>query len=131
MWGSCGISIIAFGMWYIMQYYYWHTVYIFFQTASSKNFLIDHHCETKSESSDSVAFVRIIWCSYRVLILSKYIYYINSNIKHITSHSIWERILWISHEPAYRKNSNWTTAHWNIPCTWLKTNATILHRNSE
>ena len=30
------------------------------------NFLIDLYCETKSESSDSVAFVRVVWCSCRV-----------------------------------------------------------------
>ena len=29
-------------------------------------FLIDHYYETQTESSDSVAFVRILWCSRRV-----------------------------------------------------------------
>ena len=40
-----------------------YIVSIFFQTFK---FLIDHHCETKSESSDSVAFIRIVRCSCRV-----------------------------------------------------------------
>ena len=40
-----------------------YIVSIFFQTYK---FLIDHHCETKSESSDSAAFIRTVRCSCRV-----------------------------------------------------------------
>ena len=48
-----------------MHYYYWHSFY-FLSTTWKNYFLIDLHYETQSESSDSVAFVRILWCSCRV-----------------------------------------------------------------
>ena len=44
----------------LTQFYYWHIFY-FLTNTSKIYFLIDHHCETQSESSDSVAFVWIVW----------------------------------------------------------------------
>ena len=48
-----------------MQYYYWHKASILVQTLENIISLLGSYV-TKSEYSDSVAFVRIVWCSCRI-----------------------------------------------------------------
>ena len=43
----------------------WSELHWNFSTLN-KDFLIDHHCKKKSDTFDSVAFVRIVWRSRRV-----------------------------------------------------------------
>ena len=61
MWKTYNIVWITLVYNIFRQFYFVHTFSNFFQTLqnSKKPFLIDHHYKTKSESFDTVAFVRI------------------------------------------------------------------------
>ena len=64
----CNYQIHHYLMWKVQitfMQYLTHS-FLFLSNTWKYNFLIDHHCETKSEYFDSVAFVRIVWCSCRV-----------------------------------------------------------------
>ena len=79
MWKSSNIVLITLVYKIILCSIVIDIQFFFLSNTWKYNFLIDHHCETKSESSDSVTFVRIVWCSCRLNQSSENILVYNQN----------------------------------------------------